>query len=424
MRTAIYVRVSSEEQARFGYSLEEQKRLGEDYCKEHNYAIVGVYADEGISASKALTKRKALLKMVADAEAGKIDLIVFKDLTRWSRSGSAFYKIQDRLDKCGVAWVSIQQPFLETLTPTGRFSTSIVLGASQLESDLTGERVRFVQDGRVARGFYPFGNGATPYGYTKEKTEGGYRLIPHPTESQIVREFYETFLKTASIQRACEAVGLKYNHCIRILSNRIYMGEFRGVKGFCEPIVTQEEFETAQRMRQHKTYERHARGQYTFSGICRCKECGSAMVASELRGRPKAYYRCTACRKGGISEIKLEEAVLREMERYLGEEEIEVKAKFKERAAQRKTLTDKLERLNDLYIDGHISKAKYTERKTSLEAQISAIAEERKPLSATFKGGWKEAYRMLKDTEKNVLWKSTLEKIVVAQDKTIQLFFA
>lgn len=423
MRTAIYVRVSSEEQAKFGYSLEEQKRLGEDYCKEHGHTVVGVYADEGVSASKTLTKRKALLRMVSDAEMGNIDLIVFKDLTRWSRNGSAFYKVQDRLDKCGVPWISIQQPYLETMTPTGRFQVSIVLGASQLEAEQTGERVRFIQDGRVQKGYYPFGAQAIPFGYKTEKTEGGFKLVPSPAEAQVVRDVYDYFISCANLTHTADAFGLRYTHTVKILSNRIYLGEFRGLKDFCEPLITQEQFDSAQRMRKHKTYPNKKRGTYTFSSVGRCW-CGSALIASTMAGTTKAYYRCTACRKKGISEKVLEETILTELERYLGDEEIDVKAKYHERAAQRKTLVTKLDRLNDLYIDGNISKAKYKEKKTALEAQISALADERKPISATFKGNWKEAYMRLDAKEKNVLWKSTLEKFVLNQDRTVTLFFA
>lgn len=421
MRCGCYIRVSSEEQANFGYSLEAQRHLCEEYAKEHDMRIVGVYADEGVSASKALTKRKALLRMVADAEAGLLDVIIFKDFTRWSRNASQFYRIQDRLDACGVGWIAIQQKWLETISPTGKFQVSIVLGASQLESDQVGERVKFVQDSQVRKGFYPFGAQAVPYGYQMQKVDGGFKLVPHPAQAQVVKEVYAYFLTCANITDTGEQFSLKYTHTKHILENRIYLGEFRGVQGFCEPLISQDDFDTAQRIKVHKAHKPLSkRGTYAFSGVGRCW-CGNCMTAFSTDKR--VYYRCKN-NHGCISEKKLEDAVLAEVERYLGEEDIAVTAKAHRSDNDRKKLTAKLERLNDLYIDGNISKEKYLQKRASLEAQISAIVEERKPLSATFKGGWKEGYRLLDSVQKNTLWKATLHHYEMNKDKSITLFFA
>ena len=154
MKCAVYIRVSSAEQTMPGhYSLSAQEDLCREYAKEHQMQVYKVYADEGISASKSLLKRKALLSMLEDAEKGKFQCILFKDITRWSRNASNYYKVQDRLDKCKVGWVSVQQPYLETLTPTGRFQVSVMLGTSQLEAEQTGERIKFVQDAQLREGY-------------------------------------------------------------------------------------------------------------------------------------------------------------------------------------------------------------------------------------------------------------------------------
>ena len=113
MRAAGYIRVSTAEQAMHGFSLDAQKELIERYAADHGMKLVGVYADEGKSASKALARRPELLRMVADAESGQFDTILFKDLTRWSRNPSQFYAIQDRLDAAKVSWIAIEQPSLE-----------------------------------------------------------------------------------------------------------------------------------------------------------------------------------------------------------------------------------------------------------------------------------------------------------------------
>ena len=87
-----------------------------------------MYADEGKSASKSLEKRTELMRLLEDAKDGKFSVILFKDITRWSRNAAAYYKVQEVLDSCKVGWVAVEQPYLETLSPTGRFQVSIMLG--------------------------------------------------------------------------------------------------------------------------------------------------------------------------------------------------------------------------------------------------------------------------------------------------------
>ena len=104
-RAALYIRVSSEEQARHGLSLGEQRKNLMNYAQEHGYVVVGVYADEGVSARKAISRRKELQRMLADADEGRIDIIIIKCLDRWFRNVADFYKVKERLDARGVDWV-------------------------------------------------------------------------------------------------------------------------------------------------------------------------------------------------------------------------------------------------------------------------------------------------------------------------------
>lgn len=113
--------------------------------------VVRIYADEGVSASKSLDKRAGLLRLLEVAEKGVFSIILYKDLTRWTRNASAFYKVEERLDKCKVGWIAIEQPYLETVTPTGRFQKQVMIGTAQLEAEQTGQRIKFVQDSEVRR---------------------------------------------------------------------------------------------------------------------------------------------------------------------------------------------------------------------------------------------------------------------------------
>ena len=108
-RVALYVRVSTEEQALKGFSIEAQKAALEEYCKKNNMKIVDIYADEGISGAKPPLKRPALKRLLEDVESGKIDMILFTKLDRWFRSVKEYFKVQDVLDNNKVEWKAVQE---------------------------------------------------------------------------------------------------------------------------------------------------------------------------------------------------------------------------------------------------------------------------------------------------------------------------
>ena len=133
MIAALYIRVSTTEQAQHGYSLEAQESLLRSYAAQNGMVVYDLYADKGKSANKALSKRTGLNRMLHDAELKKFDCILFKDITRWSRNSAQYYAVQDKLDRYGVYWLAVEQPYLETKTPTGRFQVTVMLGTAQLE---------------------------------------------------------------------------------------------------------------------------------------------------------------------------------------------------------------------------------------------------------------------------------------------------
>ena len=143
-RCAIYIRVSTTEQMMHGKSLEAQKEYLTNYAREHNMAVVGIYADEGKTARKELKKRKAIHSLLQDVEAGKIDVIIFWRIDRWFRNLSDFYKVQDILDSHNVRWISTSEPGINMETRDGRLQLNVVLSIGQNEVDTT---------------FLPFGSG-------------------------------------------------------------------------------------------------------------------------------------------------------------------------------------------------------------------------------------------------------------------------
>ena len=119
LRAALYIRVSHEEQAMHGYSLEAQQDALTEYAKSNNYYIVDYYRDEGKSARKYYKKRPDFMRMIDDIKNNKIDLILFIKLDRWFRSIKDYYEVQTILDKYNVQWKSIHEVY-DTFTANGR----------------------------------------------------------------------------------------------------------------------------------------------------------------------------------------------------------------------------------------------------------------------------------------------------------------
>ena len=427
-KAAIYIRVSTTDQAEGGYSLQAQEALCRQYCADHDYDVVGVYADEGKSASKALDKRTELLRLVNDCELGKVDIIVFKDITRWSRSASAFYKVQDRLDKCKVPWIAIEQEYLTTANPTGRFMVSCVLGTSQLEAEQTGQRIKFVQDAEIKRGHYPFPPHCAPTGYTTEKREDGNYLIINKETAPIIRTIFTTFRNTLNLRRCVETVrseyGIEYSHTTinRILRNPIYKGEFKGVQGFCQPIIEPTLFDRLQRPKRVFTASKH-RGEYIFSSLVKCTYCGNTMYG--LCSDDKYYmYHCKSGCRNTITQRELEQKVFDIVSPMFNDYRVIVKQRQKDNAAissKRNKLIQKKQRLTELFIDGIIERSEFDRRKNEIESVLTDLepAPELPEIHTDFKG----MYDNLTNEKKAVFWRAFVKTITVDRDKNVTVEF-
>lgn len=416
-KCAGYIRVSTVDQATHGLSLSAQKDLLERYAAEHDMELVEIYADEGKSASKSLEKRTELLRLIADAEAGKFSVFIFKDITRYSRNAAAYYKVQERLDKCGVGWIAVEQPYLETVTPTGKFQVSIMLGTAQLEADQTGQRIRFTQDAEVAKGYFPFPAHCAPLGYTTEKRDGHNRLVPDPRTRGRVEEIFREFLLTGNATRAGRVLHMEHQNVLRTLKNRVYIGEFRGIPNFCEPIITEETFNQAQALMRHHAYT-PPKHDYIFTGITYCGLCGSKMRWN----CPNDKYPMCSCRncKNTLTEREMERQVIETLEPVLNEYKVNLKKRpMNKEKALKKRFEQKLKRLNELYIDGVIDRAEFDKRREEYQRSIAEIDI---PAMPSIPLNWKRAYMMLDKAQKNVTWKILIDHLTV-KDKEVHIYF-
>ena len=162
MTTYGYARVSTEDQAMHGVSLDAQKERLRQFAKENALEVVDLYVDDGISARKRYTRRPEMLRLLSDVQAGKIDVILFIKLDRWFRNIADYYEVQTILDRHRVQWIATEEDY-DTTTANGRLSLNIKLAIAQDEADRTSERIRFVFQNMVKEGRVI--SGSTPKGY-------------------------------------------------------------------------------------------------------------------------------------------------------------------------------------------------------------------------------------------------------------------
>lgn len=431
MIAALYIRVSSAEQVK-GYSLEAQEDLLRRYATEHNMPVYKLYADEGKSANKALSKRQALLEMVKDAEAKRFNVILFKDITRWSRRSADYYAIQDRLDKCGCSWIAVEQPYLETVSPTGKFQVSIMLGTAQLESENNSQRVRFVQQQMIRNGIVPYGSNQAPIGYIVEKVDGARRLVKDPKKSSMIDDMFRHLLSCRNAaqtrQYMLNQYGIEFTatYFSKVMKNEVYVGRYRGIDGFCEPYITEAQHDILVNWKNRFRRSEHSH-YYMFRQFVRCKECGRAMQGNYIpyKGEDRVYYRCEKHyteHKCGMSATVRQDR----LEQYLLDEIRPAFDAYKYKVTLRKTEADnservnalrkKLSRLTEVYVDGAISKEKYDERRNALNAEISALSVETDnditELENLLNRPWETLYNELDEPERRAMfWRSIIKAV-------------
>ncbi len=455
LRAAIYIRVSTAEQRVEGWSLQAQEAGLRKLAEAKGWKVVGVYADEGKTARKRLKDRKAIHRLMDDVKAGLVDIICFKELDRWFRSISDFYKVQDVLDACGVDWYSQQQPNLEMRTKEGRLQVNVLLSVGQNETDAGSDRIKYTRLYLIQQKRWPGGAWQLPKCYTKDEN---HHVIIDREHEPYVRMLVEEVLKTSSVQtsmiRANEAYpdsAMFYNNVQRLLRNTMLYGEYKGVVDFVkEPFMTREEWDLLQ-TRIKRNVRPQDRTFYIFPGLLFCPECGSKMTATTSRKSYKnwstiyKYYLCPYAKvqhrcsnKMVVQEQDIEAQLFEYVKTSVADTIAKVEAIEHERKQKPKKKTNRaaiekqLEKLEDVYIDSPtMTKEKYEKRKAAILAKlVEDDPEEKLPeladlekVKALFEGDIEETYKSLTLEEKREFWRNILTEIRIEDKKVISAEF-
>ena len=440
LRCAIYIRVSTAEQRIEGWSLDAQQDSLTALAKAKGWKVVGIYADEGKSARKRLKDRKAIHRLMDDVKAGEVDVILFKELDRWFRSISDFYKIQDILDAYGVEWHSQQQPGLEMRTKEGRLQVNVLLSVGQNETDATSDRIKYTNKFLRQQKRWTGGARTLPRCYTLDENQKVI-LDESPGRAEYVRDLVENFLRFGTIQRAMRVAnadhppGMLYNNAVNLLRNPMLYGEYQGVEDFVEkPFMTKEEWQRMQSLMIRNARDT-GRQLYIFAGLATCACCGLKLggTHSVNRGKDYKYYRCrgakiqhTCINKASMNEQRLEALLfpfIRESVagQIMTVESVRQNRKPKKgRKSNRASIEKQLDKLEDLYIsDDRMTKERYEKKKAAILAKlVEDEPEEKLPeladlkkIQALFDSGVEELYQSFTLEERREFWRGILTEI-------------
>jgi len=237
---AIYVRVSTQEQAQQGFSLAAQQEALENYAKALGYEIFKIYRDEGKSAKDL--KRPEMTQMLQDAEDHKFQAIFIYKLDRFSRSLKDLILTIDKLKELGIDFVSLQDK-IETTSASGKLMFHVISAFAEFERNIIGDRTKFGMERKAKEGGFIT---KAPRGYKLVDKQ----LIPSEEANQI-KEIFEEFLNTKiSLTQLAKNYKMTTSGIKKLLQNTTYLGKVKFAnhesKGQHKAIINKELFNKVQ----------------------------------------------------------------------------------------------------------------------------------------------------------------------------------
>lgn len=314
-KAAIYVRVSSQEQAQ-NFSIDAQKEKLISYCKAKSWNILDIYVDAGWTGAN--TDRPGLQKLLNELD--DIDIVLVYKLDRLSRSQKdTLFLIEEKFLPAEVDFVSLSESF-DTTTPFGKAMIGILSVFAQLERETIKERTKLGKEKRAKEGLFR-GGGYVPHGYKylPETDE----LVIDEYEAIHVKEIFRLYNKGHgyhAIATIMDKKGFKKkngvlwqtNAIVRILSNHIYRGfiEYKRelYQGVHEPIIDEDLFNKTQELMKKRSNKKYPRSKYLLTGMIKCGYCGARLKGTWITrcedGEKTYYYYCYSAAKTPKHMIK------------------------------------------------------------------------------------------------------------------------
>lgn len=395
----IYIRVSTFDQAREGFSLGEQEERLKEFCKFKRYNIYKVYQDAGISAKN--DKRPAYQEMIEDIKKGNINVIVALKLDRLTRSVYDIEKLMKFVNdyECDIDCMADES---NTTTSNGRMVMRIMTSVSQNEIEKCSERTKFGMAGAIKNGHIP---NRTGLGFKRKNK----KLVPDPLTKDIIVRIFDLYLEGKSHQAIANIYNKEkvlgktnwYDSTIqKILSNELYKGDYINSKrtkhptyyeNVIEPIVSKEKWESCQyqKLRNARHYERTAT--YLFTNKLKCSKCGSFLgghATTKTNGKKYYYYKCNTC-KTYFNEIDIEKELKAFMLELTKQDDLInnyytpfIKSKLEDKTEdykkEIKDLDKQLDRIKTAYIKGVVKLEDFDKEIKHIEYQKSDLEKRQK----------------------------------------------
>lgn len=434
IQVALYIRVSTHEQAEYGFSIEAQKQLLVEYCTNNGLSVYNEYRDVGISG-KSIKGRSSLQQMLHDAKQGHFQEVIIWKSNRLARNLVDLLHIVDVLKGCGVTVKSLSEKF-DSSTPIGNFTLQMLGAVGQLERHTILENSRLGRKQRDRQGEYC---GARILGYNvipKATCLGKNResnLVVNEAEAKLIRQIFQWYADGSGYKEIVnklnrKGIRTKYNKDFsigtvrKILRNVVYIGKIR----FCEEnkerivdgrhisIVSNEIWERVQsRMKekgkqQKRDYTKKA--VYVLSSLLFCPICQSSMVGTGkvLRNNQEVvriyrYYSCSkrinkgtnVCSFLPIQADYMEQQVYKSIKNIIDQQNIikslcknkwitdddkEKKTSLKILLKQEKELKIKKKRLFSEFEEEHISAKVFKTKLIIIKQEMEKLIQEKQQL--------------------------------------------
>lgn len=472
MKTAVYVRVSTDEQAEEGYSIQAQKRKLLAYIESQDWTLFDIFIDDGYSAKDLeRTEIKRLLHCITE---NQVDVVLVYRLDRLTRSASDCDKLLKLFEKHNVKFQSSTESF-ETRTAAGRLFIRLIADLAQWERETIAERVRFGMEQKVREGKRP--GGKFPYGYDKQG-----KLIAE--EVKIIKRLRFMYIyENLSYKKVADKLFIegidRRGHAwtastVKLtLENPFYAGIIRfGSKlpngkypqrnvdervdcvygeSQYEVIWTLEEFkEHTSRMKSRSTGGYSRKQDYWFTGILRCGRCGAAMFGRMATQRSRKdgqqirypYYWCSSrkdnnsCNMPMFRQKHVEHLIMKLIENIIldnnllnnehNAEQQRKKLKLDENKLKR-NLTDlntRRKKWQYMFVEGLIDSNELKERLREEDESKSMIMDKLKSIQESFGEKidipkltkFKDAWTLANGLEKQELLRTIFKRITLKTD--------
>ena len=420
----LYIRVSTEDQAREGFSLPEQEKRLRAMCEYKGYEIYDVYKDAGISA-KTGNLRPEFERLLQDIRDKKVNTIVVLKLDRLTRSVYDMEGIMNFLEE-NDAYLDCANDDINTTNANGKMVARLLATVSQNEIERTSERTKIGLAGAIKVGHIPH---KAPLGY---KHEDKKLVIDYATKDVVIRIFnmyhdglsYKKISNILNEEQVLGKTNWRDSTIVNLIENPIYKGDFihgkrtkkpTYYKDVVEPLVSKEYWEECQ-VQQKKNSRSYKRVEnYLFLQKLKCPKCKRILggkATTKKNGNVYYYYYCNDC-KINFKEGEIERQIDQYMDSIVEYDSIVnqyflpmIKQKIEnpkeELQKELKTQKSKFDRIREAYINEVFTLKEYNEERKKVEDIINELEDK---LSET------EVCEKLKFTPNDILVKRDIDFI-------------